>query len=332
MRGGRLFLLLGVVIAALAALLLLFFLQPSAATPSDIPLAPTPVPNRRIVVARSDIPANTVLTDTETFLTTEDIPETEFNAQPGAYFTSVADLNDKITVRQIAATERIMQQDVRDGGLSLLMPTAEAGQPAPKAIPFQVGNLTGVADLLQPGDFVDLVVTFQIERDYIRPSLTSDPTTGAFTVSFVDDTFTDASTKTLVQNIQVLRVLKPRVETDGTPTPAAESSAPATGPDGQPVEGGQATQQQGGTSGDTFVAGNWIVVLAVTDQEAEIIRYSLQQSSGMALVLRGRGDTAVETTLGVTMNILMSQFGLPQPQPQLPPPAPLSALTPTPGP
>jgi pilus assembly protein CpaB len=331
MRGGRLFLLLGVVIAALAALLLLFFLQPSAATPTDVPLAPTTVPRRQIVVARVDIPANTVLSDTETFLATDEIPETDFNAEPGAYFTSFADLQNKLTIRQISANERIRRQDVREGGLSLLMPTAEAGQPAPKAIPFQVGNLTGVADLLQPGDLVDMVVTFKIERKYLRPGLEFDAATNQYRVTFTDDTFTDTSAKTLLQNVQVLRVLKPRVEEDGTPTPQT-SSAPATGPDGQPIEGqAPATTEGAANTADTFVAGNWIVVLAVTDQEAEIIRYSLQQSSGMALVLRGRGDTAVEQTLGVTLNILISQFGLPDPEPQLPPPAPITDLTPTPG-
>ena len=85
-------------------------------------------------------------------------------------------------------------------------------------------------------------------------------------------------------------------------------------------------------AGDTLIPGSWVVVLAVTDQEAEIIRYSLQQASSMALVLRGRGDTTVEQTLGVTLNILVSQYGLPEPQPFLPPPAPITDLTPTPGP
>lgn len=309
--GGRLFLLLGVVIAAVAALLLLFFLQPPPAT-TDIPVTPTPVPQRQVVVARIDIPANTVLTDTETFLTIDDMPEPDFNAQPGQFFTSFADLQNMLTVRPILANEPIRKVDVTEGGLSLLLPTAEPDQPRPKAIPFQVGNLTGVADLIKPGDFVDLIVTFELEKVYVRPRLESDPNNpGGFRITFVDATFVDATTKTLIQNVQVMRLLRQRVEEEGgTPTPEA-AAAPATGPESPQAATGGAPAG----SGDTFVPGNWLLILAVTDQEAEIIRYSLQRSVGMALVLRGRDDTAVEDTTGVTLSILVSQFGLPEPQP-----------------
>jgi pilus assembly protein CpaB len=330
MRGGRLFLLLGVVIAAAAALLLFYFMQPQAQAPAEVPTTPTAEPRVRVVVARIDLPANAIITDTETFLTTDEIRESEFNAEPGVYFTNPSEVLNKVTIRPLIANERIKKADVIDGGLSLLIPTAEPDQPRPKAIPFQVNNLTGVADLVTPGDFVDLIVTFKLEIKYIRPGLTVDQTTGQITVTFSDDTFIDSTTKTLVQNIQVLKIMRQRVDPDATPTPegAGAEAPPATNPDGS-VAGSQ--NAGGAPSGDNFVSGNWIVVLAVNDQEAEIIRYSLQQASGMALVLRGRGDADVEQTLGVTLDILSREFGLPLPVPPDPIPPGVEDLTPTPG-
>jgi pilus assembly protein CpaB len=331
MRGGRLFLLLGVVIAAAAALLLFYFMQPQAQAPAEVPTTPTAEPRVRVVVARIDLPANAIITDTETFLTTDEIRESEFNAQPGVYFTNPSEVLNKVTIRPLIANERIKKADVVDGGLSLLIPTAEPDQPRPKAIPFQVNNLTGVADLVTPGDFVDLIVTFKLEVKYIRPGLSVDTATGEITITFSDDVFIDSTTKTLVQNIQVLKIMRQRVDPDATPTPegAADASAPPpTNPDGS-VAGSQSTG--GAPSGDNFVSGNWIVILAVNDQEAEIVRYSLAQASGMALVLRGRGDADVEQTLGVTLDILAREFGLPLPVPPPPFPPDVGDLTPTPG-
>src|SRR5262245_20698916 len=124
MRGGRLFLLLGVVVAAAAAVLLFLFLQPTTTPPGGEVLQPTPEPPRvPVVVARVDLPAGTILSDTETFLTIEQIPEPDFNAQPGGLFRSPGELMNKVTVRPLLANERISRADVIDGGLSLIMPT-----------------------------------------------------------------------------------------------------------------------------------------------------------------------------------------------------------------
>lgn len=328
--GGRLFLLLGVVIAAAAALLLLFFLQPQTAAPDpNAQLPPTPIVRVRVITARLDLPANSIITDTQ-FLASDEITEAEFNAQQGTYFTNEVELLNKVTVSALAANQPIRKSDVVDGGLSLLIPTAEPDQPRPKAIPFQVNNLTGVADLVTPGDFVDLVVTFRIERFYIRPNLVLDPLTKTYDVNFVEDKYIDASTKTLAQNVQVLKLIYPRVEPSGTPTVAPAAAPPATNPDGSAATD-PAANAGPANPGDTLTPGNWVIILAVTDQEAELIRYSLQESTGMALILRGRGDSDVEQTLGVTLDLLISEFGVPAPQPFSIPPANVNSLTPTPG-
>jgi len=331
-RGGRLFLLLGIVIAAAAALFLVFYLQqppvPGALTPE-----PTVVVRKKVVVARIDIPNNTVLTDTETFLDLGDISENEYNANPGQYFTSLSEVQGKLTLRLIPATSPVRQGDVTDAGLSLQIPAAQANQPRPKAFAFAVDSLTGVADQIKPGDFVDVISSFRFTRVLLRPGFNE---LGQLVIK--EDTVTDLqSTKTLVQNVQVLKIVKPAPAPEGTPTPGGapqQESPPQTNASGQPAGQGQTGQPgataQPGTTGETLQTGQWVLILAVTDQQAEIIKLSREQGNGITLVLRGRGDSAVETTIGATIDLLVTQFGLPLPNPAAPAFFSPNQLTPVP--
>jgi pilus assembly protein CpaB len=321
-RGGRLILLLGVIIAAAAALFLLFFLrQPVAPTPdANIPTAEPP--KRKIVIARIDIPNNSVLTDTETFLQSGEISEADYNARPNQYFTSPGELQGKVTLRQILATEPILKSDVQDAGLSLQIPPAAPNEPRPKAFPISVNNLSGVADQIKPGDVVDVIASFRFTRTFLRPSFNDQ---GQIIIK--EDSVTDLqSTKTLVQNVQVLKVIKPPAAPEGTPTPGGpppgqegppqtDTSGQQVGPEGAPAQQGQPGQP---AAGEALAQGSWVLVLAVTDQEAEIIKLSREQGTGITLVLRGRGDTAVENTVGATIDLLVSRFGLPLPNPPAP--------------
>jgi len=145
--------------------------------------------------------------------------------------------------------------------------------------------------------------------------------------------------KTLIQNVQVLQVLKPAVP-EGTPgqsnaQPAAQQPAagpPAVDANGQPIQPGQPgqpTQQTGPKTTGTFQTGNWILMLALTDQQAEIVKFSTE-SGTISLALRGRGDSAVDNTIGATLSLLVDQFGLPLPGGPAPEVISQSDLTPIP--
>jgi pilus assembly protein CpaB len=331
--GGRVFLLLGVVIAAAAALGLYYvFSLPQTPQVDPSQILPTPVPKKvQVVFARIDLPADQLIDDIDqesSLIYLDEIPEDEYNAQPNKYFRSLSELRNKVVIRDIRATSPIFQENVRDGGLALEIPTAQPNQPRRKAIPYQVNTLTGVADQIQEGDYVDMVMTFEVKIFYLRPGLELDPETNEFRLTFKEDTYVDMSTKTLLQNVQVLKVLKQEVPPDATPTAVPSGAAPPTNPDGTIATGPAASG--GVPEGDTFVPGNWLLILAVTDQEAELVRYSLERAKGISLVLRGRGDPAVEDTVGATLDILVSQYGLPLPQPFSIVPANPSDLTPTP--
>jgi pilus assembly protein CpaB len=328
-RGGRLFLLLGILLLVAAALAYFVLTQPPTPSPDLVP-TPTQEIRKTIVIARIDIPANTILTDTETFLGVIDIPESEFNAAPGQYFETTAELLNKQTVRQINFNERIRRSDVTDPGLSILIPTAQPNQPRPKAVPVQVDNLSGVADQIRPGDFVDILGSFEIQRTIIRPGFGENNQ-----IVLREEVITGRSVKTLIQNVQVLQVLKPAVP-QGTPgaegqaPPAEEQAQPQTDASGQPIQPGQPTQQSTGpqTTG-TFQPGEWILTLALTDQQAEVVKFSVDAGT-ISLALRGRGDAAVDNTIGATLSLLVSQFGLPLPGAAVPEVISPGDLTPVP--
>jgi pilus assembly protein CpaB len=200
-------------------------------------------------------------------------------------------------------------------------------------VPVQVDNLSGVADQIRPGDFVDILGSFEIQRTIIRPSFGDNNQ-----IILKEEPLTGRSVKTLIQNVQVLQVLKPAAPQgtpgqEAAPPPAQQQGPPQTDASGQPIQQGQQgqpTQQSTGpqTTG-TFQPGEWILTLALTDQQAEVLKFSVD-AGAISLVLRGRGDTAVDTTIGATLSLLVTQFGLPLPGVAVPEVISPSDLTPIP--
>lgn len=266
-----------------------------------------------IVVAAIDIPANTVITDTDTLLAFDEIPEDEFELNPGGYVTNIEDVRGKLITVSVGANQQIDPNDLIDPGLSQQIPGPdEPGEPRPKAYPLRVDALTGVADQIIEGDFVDVVVSAPIEAFVqVTPSRIEERTFFA--------------SKTVVQRAEVLRIVRPpREPSEGVegeePPPPGEDVAPSgeipTDEEGRPISPDELEGAEGGTG--TITQGNWIVVLAVTDQEAEVLEFTVRTSATYSLVLRGAGDEDIEETIGVTLDILVDEFGFPSPAPVFP--------------
>lgn len=343
-QGGRVFLLFGILLVVGALLLgaYLFFLPPQAPQGADLNAVPptsTPIPLKRIVVAKIEITANTILTDTETYLRIREIPETEYD--PEKNFTSLNELRDKEVNRTIPPEAPILVEDVVDPGLSRRIPQPSPEAPALKAFPLMVNSMVGVANQVQENDYVDIIMSFRIQRKIIRPSLETDPETGEPRITFKEEDFTGRTTKTLVQNVQVLQIVRP-------PPPTPDGSEPVAT---RPPPGPPATDDTGQvivvpTPEPTVAAitpGEWVLILAVTNQQAEIIRLSLDIARDsqdsvtdggqpLTVVLRGRGDSTVQESLGATLELLVSEFGLPLPGSAPAETIPESELTPVPTP
>jgi pilus assembly protein CpaB len=322
-RGGVLILLIGLILIV-GAIALFLFLQPGATSGiigggADAPTSalPTEVPEVDVVRARVDIPANSVISDGVTLLEVVRIPQTEFD--PEENLSSISEVEGQLTTRAFRANEFILQSALSEPGLSQQIPTAEPDRARDKAYPFVVNNLSGVADQIKPGDFVDVVATFIVTRRQSYPTGQRLEEQAGQTVPVLDRELTDQignSTKTIVQRAQVIRIVRPAVSAEATPeggeaAPPDESSLPQVDESGQPIVAGQ----EGAVPGSTVTAGIWTLILAVNDQEVELMEFALSTDARMVLVLRGAGDTGFEPTIGVTLDLLVAEFGLPLPRP-----------------
>jgi len=321
-RGGVLILLIGLILIVGAVMLFLFVQNPQnpiiggGGPELQITQSATEVPLVDVVRARRDIEANTVISQTSQ-LEVVKIPQTAFDQKMN--FSNPSDVVGKLAIRQITAEQPIMKDDLTEPGLSQQIPTAEAPRPRDKAYPFIVNNLSGVSDQIKPGDFVDVVATFNMLRRYSYPSNSELKDVNGVQVPVLVRELTDPTfnaTKTIVQRAQVIKIIKPQVaapdsttpEASSAQTPADSGSLPQVDESGQPIQPG--TNQ----TSSTITQGAWTLILAVDDQEIELMEFALATNSRMVLVLRGAGDGTFEPTIGATFDLLVSEFGVPLPQ------------------
>ncbi len=318
-RGVIVILIIGLILVIGAAALFFLLQQPGGGglvgVAQPTPALPTEVPEVEIVRARVDIPANTLIADT-TLLDVITIPQTEFD--PDQNFSRTGEIVGKLTTRPFRANEFIVKAGLTEPGLSQQIPTAEPNRARDKAYPFIVNNLSGVADRIVPGDFVDVVATFSVPRRESYPTGRRIEEQGGAAVPVTERSLNDLtfnSTKTIVQRAQVLQIVRPPVATDATPEPGAapeSGSLPQVDASGQPIEPGS------GQASGAITAGAWTLLLALNDQEVELMEFALASNARMVLVLRGAGDTDFEPTIGATLDLLISEFGLPLPYNQPP--------------
>lgn len=290
-------------LAAGAAGVLMFYgeIPGTAAAPTTLP--PTPEPQVARVKAEIDIQAGTVLTTTEGLLSTEMVPVSQFMA--GVNLGSVEEARNMVATTTIKATEPVRKDQLRKAGLAQKIPAAKEGEQPVKAFPVQVDSLSGVADLIQPGDFVDVLASFNLDVATFTPGVPTTGETGTAS-AMIERPTNEGTTKVLLQDVEVLDVIKP------APPEGDASAAPQ--PDAPPAEGGApAAPAAPPTAGNTLRTGNWVIVIAVSNQEAEVLRFALDRGIGITTILRRAGDHTTERTVGATMRILVDNFGMPMP-------------------
>ncbi|MBX6342011.1 MAG: hypothetical protein IRY97_06090 [Thermomicrobiaceae bacterium] len=110
-------------------------------------------------------------------------------------------------------------------------------------------------------------------------------------------------TKIVLQDIRVLRVLAGDVAIDSTGSPASEQS------------GGQNSDKDKNksASGDK-ATGSDMLVLEVSPDQAEVIKFLQDNSGQYQVVLRPKDDHGKATTKGVTYDELVTDYGLTMPK------------------
>jgi Flp pilus assembly protein CpaB len=224
---------------------------------------------------------------TKEMLTSKNLAVTQRDATA---FPDPSLLYGKIARQDIAAGKQLTARDFDTGVAGGLLTVNTP--PGMVTIAVQVDQVSGVGTVIRQGDYVDLLVGFQGDK---FPVVTLSPSDDQITVvSGLNAT----SVKLLLQGMQVVGTLLPPRETAEGQTPAGDPGTTLTG------------QQE-------------IVILAVTAQQAEVIKYA-QMDGAISLVLRSPQDfrdengnvvpgTVVGTT-GVTLRVLVDEYDVLIPQ------------------
>jgi len=297
-RSNRLVLLIGVFLAIVAFVLVVLLLQnPPASTPTS--QVPTTGP---VVVAKSDIPLSTRIRADQVEVKTLNLKAINAGA-----FQDPSQLVGQVARQPVASGAQITQTTL-NGGLSgtVINVQTPAGE---RAIAVRVDQISGVGTVIKTGDYVDAIISLTEEQ---FASITLDPNNPKQVV-VTNPGPKGATVKLIVQGMQVLGTLLPPVAAPAANASAAPSAEPGT----------VLNEQQE------------IVILSVSAQQAEVIRYAQIQANPLltlSLVLRSPDDfidpttgqpvpPVVVQTTGITLKELIDTYGVLPPvieQPVLP--------------
>ena len=274
-RSNRLILLIGFFLAAVAFVGIVLLLGSGGGGGGGTEPDAT---KSTIVVTTADVPLGTTLTTD--LVTTQEVRIAE---KPVGAFTLTSEV-----VGRTVTTQLTKGQLVNANAFSTTTVNPDIARlldPGRRAMSIQVDQVSGVGTLIKPGDRIDVVVGITGADKF--PVVTTDPQTDQITLV---PGLNATSVKAIIQNLEVVGTLLP-------PTPAQDGAATT---DGQaPALNGQAQ----------------IVILSVTAQEAEVIRFG-QMDGTLTLILRSPEDKEApsDETTGITLRKLVDGWAVIPPQ------------------
>ena len=285
-RTSRLVLLLGIFLAALTFVVVLFMSRgggpggPVAPSASAVVELPT-------VVAALDIPLGTIVT-TE-MVTSRTLA---VNAREGGALQDVSQAIGKTTRKAIVAGQQVHTGDFQNRAVPLTVPVGE------RAFAIQVNQLTGVGNLVDVGDNLDLIISLRGDAFPVVQVLDDGSVT---VVSGINPL--SIKLPLLLQDVQVIGTIEP-------PAPPPPTTAQ-----------GQPPASQAPVLGELQ---NKLLILSVTPAQAEVLLFA-RSAGTLDVILRSPTDAGqtVETT-GVILKTLVDLYGILPPEiVQVPIPTPL---------
>jgi len=288
-RGRSTMLLLGVIFALLAFVVLYLALS----RPSDAvtQVEPTPVPKAQVVVAARDIKGFTPITADD--VTIKDMEVTQIMTPT---LTSGQMVIGKMVTRDYKVNDQIIATDVADLGISQILAKGQ------KAFVLPVKEVDNFGGQIVDGDVVDVLWTRTFELTTLlvgpdgKPSQVTKPL---------------PSTKKVLDNIKIVRVIQLRPSTSNKSGSGPVNSNGGQQPSDQQAQAAAQQAAQAAYGPDALVTA--ALVLSVTDQQAEVIKYA-RETGVVDLTLRARDDTDVERTTGITDKIMVEDYGVQIPE------------------
>lgn len=310
-RGGRFLLILGAALAAMAFVVVYVLmsggvnLSRQAAEPA-IPVAPAKV---NVAVVKADVAAYTMLDATNVTLM-----EVEATTALADSTNDPQSVYGKMTLVPLSKEQQVQKGTLADSGFSNVLAKGE------RAFALAVPERSTFGNAITVNDRVDILWTGAFNRYNEVPGVAAE---GAKTY----EKSNSYSTKTLLQDIHVLRVLNLRTP----PPPPADGSA-------EPASANSAANTATVVTATALYMDNApyqaVLILGMTDQQAEVLQFarttgvidltlrssSLQKDAeGKVVQVDGkdvRGDSEIEKTTGINMDILIKEYGIPCDCPQ----------------
>ncbi|MDO8611585.1 MAG: Flp pilus assembly protein CpaB [Dehalococcoidia bacterium] len=258
-RTNRALILLGLFLGLVSAALVVVYLSKADGGGGNVSAAKTPV-----VVASQDIPAGMRITE-------EMVDPKPISAEAvlSGAFEKKGDVVGQVARVPIVAGEQIVPSKVTATGAAITdvenPPLAYVIPEGKRAVSIQVDNVIGASGLIRPGDYVDVILTVQVQSG------------GASGGAAGGSAISDQITRTILQNVQVLSVDQ-------------DIAIPSLDTEGAPSVGGDTDSNPEATT----------VTLAVSPVHGEVLTVAgtCGQNNGgrLALALRGFGDSGLMGT------------------------------------
>lgn len=192
-----------------------------------------------------------------------------------------------------------------------------------RAVSLEADNQNMMSGLIMDGDYVDIVFEARVDlQRVLQAGAVEVEEDGPYTIKEVvaaepgeevqEVQGSDGSefvvkdgganlepvAKMIVQNVKVLRVVKPGVSYDGQGQEVSETA-----------------------DGTVSAAGNGQLIVEVTPQQAEVLAFIEDDKHSFEVVVRGKDDHEIARTSGITFEILMTErdWSMPWPQPVVAP-------------
>jgi Flp pilus assembly protein CpaB len=298
-RGGRFLLILGAGLAAMAFVVVYLLTSRGLGSTQAAP-QPTAVALTTVAVVNQDVPAYTMLNASN--VSTIDVdPST---AEPGTTNSPNA-VYGKMTLLPLTKGQPVKMDQLTTTGFSNVI---EKGK---RAFTLAVPERNTFAGALTENDYVDVVWTHKYEVIQLIPGPDGKP---------VEHNKELPTTKTLLQDVRVLRVVSLRPVAQTSDAAASETDAQAASAK-KPAPSAAAYAQDAPPQA--------VLILAVNDQQAEVLKFAnefgtidlaLRSSAPLkgpdGNVVKGpdgkdvMGDHELEKTTGITDKVLVESYGL----------------------
>ena len=281
MRRSWLWFVAAVLLAVLAGVIAIFALRQAALRETASPLEA----GRTVVVARQPLAANSTIR-------VDNVASEERTNVPSGAAVQVQDVLGRMALRDIAQGEVITMQDLSSSGL-----TSEIT--GTRSLSYLLGDdkiavALPATDILSkwgavvPGDHVDLLFTLDIVLETPFPADMPTGEEGQLYERLERDQSQDSISVLTLQNLEVLQVIEEPV------------------PDTQ----GQQQQQQ-----QQPVVPQRALVLKIDPQDAIVLKYILDSTGKVDVVLRSPTNNTLFDVEPVNINYLVLRYGIRLPEP-----------------